>query len=76
MVGATSSLDYPTLTKRGFALGVALFVIGALGEAGLAVAGVTVPQWEQTLLFDMEILGILIGLLAPFVFGVLLPLTE
>jgi hypothetical protein len=35
-----------------------------------------VPAWEETLLFDMEVLGVLISLFSPFVFGVLLPLTE
>jgi hydrogenase/urease accessory protein HupE len=76
MTGAYGDLDYPTLTKRTFFLGVALFLIGAVGELGLHAAGVSVPQWERTLLFDMEIVGIVIALLSPFVFGILLPLTE
>jgi len=69
-------LDYPVLTKRSFLLGVALFAIGALGGLGLTAAGIAVPEWERALLFDLEVLGILIGLLSPFIFGVLLPLTE
>jgi len=43
---------------------------------GLTAAGISVPDWERALLFDIELLGILIGLLSPFVFGILLPLTE
>jgi hypothetical protein len=76
MTGAYGDLDYPTLTKRAFALGVALFLIGAIGELTVNRAGLSVPQWEQTLLFDLEILGIAIALISPFVFGILLPLTE
>ena len=76
MAGRYGEMDYPTLTKRGFLLGVALFAIGAVGEMGIAAAGLSVPDWERALLFDLELLGIAIGLLSPFVFGVLLPLTE
>lgn len=76
MAGRYGKLDYSVLTKRSFLLGVALFVIGALSEMGLAAAGLTVPEWERALLFDIELLGIIIGLLSPFVFGILLPLTE
>ncbi|MFW5974553.1 MAG: hypothetical protein ACOCPZ_04160 [Natrialbaceae archaeon] len=71
-----AGMDYPTLTKRGLLLGVVLFAIGAVGELGLTAAGITVPDWEQALLFDLEIIGIVIALLSPFVFGILLPLTE
>lgn len=76
MAGRYGKLAYATLAKRGFFVGVALFAIGALGELGLAAAGLSVPDWERALLFDLELLGILIGLLSPFVFGVLMPLTE
>ena len=75
-MSATGSLDYPTLTKRGFLLGLALFLVGGLGEVALHAAGIAVPAWETALLFDMEVLGVLVGLLAPLVFGVVLPLTE
>jgi len=72
----TDTLDYPTITKRGFLLGLALFAIGVAGEVlGQVVLG-GLPGWEQTLLADLAALGILLCLLVPFVFGVLLPLTE
>ena len=68
--------DYPSLAKTGFLLGVALFVLGGLGEVvGTAVFG-GLPAWEQTLFFDMEVLGILLGLFSPLVFGIALPLVE
>lgn len=68
--------DYAVLAKRGFLLGVGLFLLGVAGEVGgHAVLG-TLPAWGDTLLVDMELLGILIGLFSPLVFGVLLPLTE
>lgn len=70
-MGRYGSLDYPRLTKGGFALGVAMFVVGAVGAT--MVRG---PSIEHTLLVDVEALGILVGLFSPFVFGVLLPLTE
>ncbi|WP_436928106.1 DUF7860 family protein [Halosimplex amylolyticum] len=70
------STDYPSLAKTGFLLGIALFVLGAGGElVGTAVFG-GIPGWEQTLFFDMEVLGILLGLFSPLVFGIVLPLVE
>ncbi|EMA22214.1 DUF7860 family protein [Haloarcula argentinensis] len=68
--------DYATLAKRGFTLGAGLFLFGIAGEvAGSAVLG-TLPAWGDTLLVDIEMLGILLGLLSPLVFGVVMPLTE
>ncbi|WP_101295212.1 DUF7860 family protein [Halegenticoccus soli] len=76
MTGRYGNLDYPRLTKTGFGLGVALFVVGVLGQVvGHAVLQ-PIPAWEETLFFDLEVLGILIGLLSPLVFGLALPLTE
>jgi hypothetical protein len=69
-------MDYGTLAKRGFLLGVALFAVGFLGQFALSAGGARVPTWERTLLFDAEVLGVLVALLSPFVFGVVLPLTE
>ncbi|MFC6975400.1 hypothetical protein ACFQL1_13265 [Halomicroarcula sp. GCM10025709] len=75
-MGQTQSMDHATMAKRGFFLGVGLFVVGVLGETvGQAVAG-PLPGWEHLLLTNMEGLGILIGLLSPLVFGIVLPLTE
>lgn len=34
------------------------------------------PGWETMLLADAEVLGVLVGLLSPLVFGLVLPLVE
>ena len=69
-------LDYPLLTKAGFLLGVALLALG--GGGGILAHSIygSLPGWTDTLFVDLEALGILLGLLSPFVFGLLLPLTE
>ena len=75
-MGRYGDLNYSKLTRRGFVLGVVLLAVGLLGETlGPAVVG-TLPAWGHTLLIDLEALGILVGLFAPIVFGVVLPLTE
>jgi hypothetical protein len=75
-MGRSETLDYPRLTKLSFAFGVGLFAVGALGGVvGSAVFG-SLPGWEQTLFFDAEVLGLIIALVAPLVFGIVMPLTE
>ena len=76
MAGRYGDIDYPTLTKRSFLLGIGLFALGALGEFAIAATGTPVPAWEHTLLVDAEWVGVIIALLSPFVFGIILPLTE
>lgn len=76
MVSQHDTLDYPTVTKRGIALGIGLFLIGALGQVLIHTTGLQVPAWEQSLLFDFEVLGILIMVFSAFVFGIIMPLTE
>jgi hypothetical protein len=76
MAGRYGNLDYPRLTKTSFAFGVALFGLGALGHvAGPALFG-PLPAWESVLFTDMEMIGVAIALVSPFLFGILLPLTE
>jgi len=72
-MGRYGNLDYPSLAKRSTLASFALFVVGAVG---LAVGGSSLPGWEQALLFDAEVVGVLGVLLCPLVFGVVLPLTE
>ncbi|MFC6955088.1 hypothetical protein [Halorubellus litoreus] len=76
MTGRYGDLDYPSLTKRSFLLGVCLLIVGEVGDAFLSQYGGTVPAWEHQLLVSAAVLGVLIALCSPFVFGIVLPLTE
>jgi hypothetical protein len=68
--------DYAFYAKAGFLLGLAMLLVGGSGELiGTALYG-TLPAWETTLFFDLEVLGILVGLFAPLTFGIVLPLVE
>ena len=75
MQGRYGDVDYSRLTKLSFLFGVGLFVASELGELGIQQAGMSVPTWEHRLLV-MALVGILIALSSPFVFGIVLPLTE
>jgi hypothetical protein len=71
-----SHLDYGFYAKAGFLLGAVLFAIGAGGELlGHTLFG-SLPQWERTLLFDLEVFGLLVGFFSPFTFGIVLPLAD
>lgn len=70
------SLDYAHLAKLGFALGVAAFAAGSLGSIAMHAYVEPVPGWFEFLLFDLEVIGILVALFAPIVFGIVMPLTE
>ncbi|WP_254761942.1 hypothetical protein [Natrinema marinum] len=71
-----SGRDYPELAKAGFFLGLALFVVGTGGElVGHAMFG-SLPQWENTLLFALTIVGFAVGFTSPFLFGIVMPLVE
>jgi hypothetical protein len=75
-MGHAKTIDYPRWTKRSFLFGVGLFALGALGELLASTLLGPLPGWEQMLLFDAEVLGLLIALFAPILFGIVLPLTE
>ncbi|MFC7226065.1 hypothetical protein N0B31_01515 [Salinirubellus salinus] len=76
MAGRYGSLDYPKLTKRGFLLGLGLFIFGVTAEFAIGVLGLQVPAWEEVLLLDAIGLGIVVALFSVLVFGIVLPLTE
>lgn len=76
MAGRYGDIDYPQLTKRAFLAGLCLFLVGAGGELLIHTSGMTIPAWEDTLLFDAEILGVVVMLFSPIIFGIALPLTE
>jgi hypothetical protein len=74
---ATSrDIDYATWTKTGFLLSVAMLAIGGGGELAAATAHWRLAGWQDALLFDLEVIGVLGMLLIPVVFGIALPLTE
>lgn len=64
------------MAKAGFLLGVALVLVGASGELAIQSHLLQVQLWVETLLFDIEVVGIPIFVLSPFVFGIVLPLIR
>lgn len=70
------TVNYGLLAKAGFLIGVLLFVIGAAGEIIGHMVFTTLPAWEETLLFDLEVIGLIVGFFSPIVFGIFLPLLE
>jgi len=68
--------NYAKLAKSGFLLGLTLFVVGAGAEFIGHTYFKPVPGWEDTLFVGMEMIGILTGLISPFLFGIFLPLTD
>lgn len=71
-----SRMDHARLAKGGFLLGLGMLLVGALGEViGHVVLG-GLPGWQDTLFFDLEVLGVLLALVSPFLFGIFLPLLE
>jgi len=75
-MGRYGNIDYTTVTKRAFLLGVSLFLIGVIGEVVGQTFFAPLPAWEQTLLVSAEGVGVLVALVAPILFGIVLPLTE
>ena len=74
--GRYGNVDYSRWAKGSFLAGAALLVLGAAAEFVLRTAQLTVPKWVHALLVDVEIVGVLVALLLPIVFGIVLPLTE
>lgn len=72
-MGRYGTLNYESFAKFGTLASLALVLAGG---AGAAVGSGSLPAWEIALLTDLEILGVLGLLICPFVFGILLPLTE
>jgi len=70
-----NKIDYAKRSKQGFWLGIAMFVLGSVGEIGGHMLYGSLPSWENTLLIDMIGLGILIAFLSFFVVGIALPLA-
>ena len=76
MAGRYGDLDYSNAVKNGVLLGGLLVVLGFLGEeAGHLLYG-NLTGALNTLFTTMEFGGIVVGMIAVFVFGIALPLTE
>jgi energy-converting hydrogenase Eha subunit E len=69
-------LDYARIAKLGFFAGVAMFVIGAVGEVIGRTMTAGMPAAADQLFISLEAVGVLVGLLVPLVFGIVLPLVE
>ena len=75
-MGRSGTIDYGLFAKTGFLLGLGLFLVGAGGELIGHAYFEPLPGWEETLFFDLEMIGLVVGFVSPFLFGVFLPLTE
>lgn len=75
-MGRYGNIDYPSLTKRAFLFGVGLFLIGEVGEFVIHTYLEDFPGWMDPVLFYLTVIGLLTFFLSPFIFGILLPLTE
>lgn len=73
-MGRYGDIDYPKAAKGGVVLGLALLFAGEIG--GYASSRFQLPAWEQTLFFDLAILGLLVFVISPLLFGLVMPLTE
>lgn len=76
MAGRYGNLDYSRAVKTGVMIGGLLLVVGFLGEeAGRLLYG-DLTGTLNTLFTTMEFGGIIVGMIAVFIFGIALPLTE
>lgn len=75
-MSAHQSFDYARITKLGFIASIALVVVGGGSELLAATLHWPLPALADTLLFDMEVLGILGMVFFPFVTGIFLPLVD
>jgi hypothetical protein len=74
--GTRANIDYEVWLKRSFLGGLAALIFSLLAlKFGPQVFG-PLPGWEQTLFWDLSVLGLLVAFFSPFVFGIVLPLLE
>jgi hypothetical protein len=74
--GRQQNLDYGRIAKLGFFAGAAMFLIGAVGGVIGRSLLANLPGLASQLFISLEVVGVLIGLLVPLVFGIVLPLVE
>lgn len=70
-----TNVQYADVAKKGFLVGLALFAVGAVGEVA-GHAYVAIPAMAEGLFFGMEVVGVVLALFVPIVFGAVLPLLE
>jgi len=76
MAGRYGELDYSAAVRNGVMIGGILLVVGILGEeAGHLILG-DLTGTVNTLFTAMEFGGIIVAMIAVFIFGIVLPLTE
>lgn len=76
MAGRYGDLDYSRAVKNGVMIGGGLIVFGFLAESiGHLLYGDLVGTFN-TLFTAMEFGGVIVAMIAVFVFGIALPLTE
>lgn len=76
MAGRYGNLDYSRAVTTGVILGGLLLVGGFLGESVGHLLYTDVTGTLDTVFTAMEFSGIVIAMVAVFVFGIALPLTE
>jgi hypothetical protein len=74
--GRQQNLDYGRIAKLGFLAGAAMFLIGAVGGVIGRSLLANLPGLASQLFISLEVVGVLVGLLVPLVFGIVLPLVE
>ncbi|MFW6320382.1 MAG: hypothetical protein ACOC0Z_00910 [Halohasta sp.] len=76
MAGRYGDFDYGRSVKTGVLLGVGLVLLGVLGEETGHILYGDVTGTLNTVFTTMEFGGVLVAMIAVFVFGIFLPLTE
>ena len=76
MAGRYGDLDYSRAVKTGVVIGGLLLVGGFLGESVGHMLYTDVTGTLDVLFTAMEVIGIVVAVIAVFVFGIALPLTE
>ena len=76
MAGRYGDLDYSNAVKNGVMIGGILLVVGVLGEETGHLLYGDLTGTLNTLFTAMEFGGVIVAMIAVFIFGIALPLTE
>ena len=75
-MGRYGDMDYGAWAKGGFLLGFGLLAFGAGGELIGHAFFESLPAWENELFTAFEGVGLVVGFFSPWIFGIVMPLTE